>query len=127
LIEIRAARRSPAPGFRLKKSNNDSSFYVADTALVSDDDIQDASTDTSALNPGLLILNVRLKPSAAARFHEYTKGHVGQFLAVLFNGELSGSPPIIRDAISGPALTIAGLPPSQQFAAAVAARWPAGH
>jgi preprotein translocase subunit SecD len=129
LIEIRAVSTVPASGFRLKKSTNDNSFYVADTALVSDDDIQEASTDTSALNPGVLLLYVRLKPGAAARLHEFTQRHVGERLALLFNGQLTGTPPIIRNAIAGPTLTITGPPSatSQQFAAAVTARWPSAH
>ena len=129
LIEIRGVRTTPTPGFRLKKASNDSSYYLADSALISDDDIEGARTDTSSLNPGRLMLKVRLKPSAAARLHEFTQRHVGERLAVLFNGELSGTPPIIRDAISGPTFTIEGLPSvtSQQFAAAVAARWPTEH
>lgn len=126
LIEIRAVRKGPAPGFRLQKSVNDSSFYLADTALLSDDDLQEVRTDTSALNPGLLILNVRMKPSAAARVHEFTERHVGDSLAVLVNGELSGTPAIIRDPISGPLFTIS-VRGSQRFAAAVAARWPTAH
>src|SRR6185312_10302574 len=110
LIEFRAVNARPAPGFHAVKSVNDTTFYLADSALLSDDDIQDATTDTSALNPGYLILEVRLKPSAAARVHEFTQHHVGDRLAVLFNGELSGSPPTIRDPISGPALQLEGPP-----------------
>jgi len=129
LIELRAVNAAPAPGFHPMKSVNDTVFYVADSALLSDDDIQDATTDTSALNPGHLILEVRLKPSAAARVHEFTQHHVGDRLAVLFNGELSGSPPIIRDPISGPALQFEGPPVDKtgQFAAAIAARWYSAH
>ena len=130
LIEFRTVRTTPAPGFSLVKSVNDSSFYLADSAFISDEDIEDARTDTSALNPGLLMLEVRLKPSAAARLREFTQHHVGERLAVLLNGELSGPPPRIMDPISGPALNISGLPLSkkaQQFAAAIAARWHSGH
>ncbi len=129
LIELRAVRTTPARGFSVVKSVNDTSFYLADTALITDDDILDAQTDTSASNPGVLILRVHLRPGAAARIHDFTKRHVGKRLALLLAGELSGPPPIIRDAISGPVLNIEGSPSprSQQFAAAVAARWPSGH
>ena len=67
LLEIRAVSTVPAFGFHLTQSTTDSSFYVADTALVSDDDIQEARTDTSALNPGVLLIYLHLKPAAAAQ------------------------------------------------------------
>ena len=130
LIEFRAVRTTPAPGFRLVKLVSDTAFYLADSTLISDEDIEDARTDTSALNPGLLMLEVRLKPSAAARLQDFTQRHVGERLAVLLNGELSGPPPRIMDPISGPTLSISGLPRSkkaEQFAAAIAARWHSGH
>ena len=126
LIELRAVRMTPAPGYSLVKSADDTSFYVADAALVSDNDIAAARTDTSTLNG--FVLKITLKPGAAARFHEFTKEHVGERLAVLLNGELSGTPPRIVDPISTPMLTLVGLPPreAQRFAAAVAARWHSG-
>jgi len=130
LIEFRAVRTTPAPGFSFVKSVADTSFYLADSTFISDEDIEDAGTDTSALNPGLLMLEVRLKPSAAARLHDFTQRHVGERLAVLLNGELTGPPPRIMDPIPGPTLSIFGLPLSkkgEQFAAAIAARWHSRH
>ncbi len=123
LIELRPARMTPAAGYPLVKSVADTSFYLTDTALVSDDDIADARTDTSALNG--LVLEVRLKPAAASRLHEFTQHHIGERLAVLLNGELSGTPALIVDPVSNGGLELGGLPPgnAQRFAAAVAARW----
>ena len=127
LIELRAVHATPAPGFHAVKSVSDTTFYVADSALVSDDDIDAATTDTSALNPGLLILNVRFKPSAGARLREFTRHHVGERLAVLLNGELDGTPPRIMDPISGPNVMITlPLNKSAALAAAVTARWHSG-
>jgi preprotein translocase subunit SecD len=128
LIEFRAVNASPAPGFHAVKSVNHATVYLADSPLISDDDIEDATTDTSALNPGLLILNVRFKPSAGARLRDFTQHHVGELLAVLLNGELDGTPPRIMDPISGPSVMITlPLDESAAFAAAVAARWPSAH
>ena len=128
LIEFRAVNANPAPGFYAVKSGNDTTFYLADSALISDDDIEDATTDTSALNPGVLILKVRFKPSAGARLREFTQHHVGERLAVLLNGELDGTPPRIMDPISGPSVMITlPLDKSAAFAAAVTARWHSGH
>ena len=108
------------------KSAEGTSFYLADTALVSDDDIITARTDTSARNG--LVLEIRLKPAAAARFQEFTEHNIGGRLAVLLNGQLSGTLPRILDPISTPRLTLVGLPPgeAQRFAAPVAARWHSG-
>jgi preprotein translocase subunit SecD len=129
LIELRAVNSALVPGFHAVKSVGDTVFYVADCALLTDSDIQDATTDTSALNPGSLILRVRLTPSAAARLHEFTEHHIGDRLALLLNGRLSGTPPVIRDPISGQALQLEGIPVDKtgQFAAAVAARWHSPH
>jgi hypothetical protein len=121
-IELRAARTTPAGGYPLVKSVNGTRFYVADSALVSDDDIASATVDTGASNG--VVLEVRLEPRAAARFTEFTQHHVGEYLAVLFNGELRGTPPRIMDPITTPMLTLTGLPlaDAQRFAAAVAAQ-----
>ena len=128
LIEIHAVRTTPAPGFGVKKSINDSSFYLADTALIADEAIESASTGTSSLNPDVLIVNVQLKSGGAARLHEFTQRHVGDPLAVLCDGELCGSPPIIRSAISGERFMMTlPLATSQRFAAAIGARWPSTH
>ena len=64
LIELRAVRDRSSAGYSVKKSLDDTSFYLSDRSVVSDDDIAEASTDTSAANG--LVLRMRLKPSAAS-------------------------------------------------------------
>ncbi len=127
LIEFRPARLAPAPGYALVKSIGDTSYYVADSVVVSDDDIADARADTSALNG--LVIKIRLKAPAAVRFQEFTERHLRNHLAVFLNGALSGSPALIVDTLSGGTFTLVGRPAGdvQQFAAAVAARWHSGH
>ena len=123
LFEFRAARTTPAAGYPLAKSANGTRFYIAETVLISEDDIVSASVDTSALNSGV-VLEVRLDSSAAVRLQKFTQHHVREYLALFLNGELSGTPPRIMDPISGPALTLTGLPSADahRLAAAVAAR-----
>jgi preprotein translocase subunit SecD len=126
LIEFRPARMTPAPGYPLIKSVGDTNYYVADTAIVLDDDIANARADTSALNG--LVIEIHLKPPAASRLHEFTQRHLKERLAVFLNGELSGTPPLIVGPLSTGSLTLVGQPAghAQQFAAAIAARWHSG-
>jgi preprotein translocase subunit SecD len=126
LIEFHPARMTPAPGYPLVKSVGDTNYYVADTPIVSDDDITDARADTSALNG--LVIEIRLKPPAASRLHEFTQRHLKEHLAVFLNGELSGTPALIVGPVSTGTLTLVGRPAgnAQQFAAAIAARWHSG-
>ena len=126
LIELRAVRDKSAAGYSVRKSVDDTSFYLADRALVSDDDMAEASTDTSAANG--LVLRIRLKPGAASRLNEFTQHHIGERLAVLLNGELSGALPVIRDPVSSALEMDLRLHPAvrHRFAAAVSARWHAG-
>src|SRR2546430_3905824 len=49
-----------------------------------------------------LVLRMRLTPGAASRLNEFTQHHIGERLAVLLNGELSGALPVIRDPVSSP-------------------------
>jgi preprotein translocase subunit SecD len=126
LIEFRAARMTPAPGYPVVKSVGDTNYYLADTAIVSDDDIADARADTSAMNG--LVIEIRLKPPADSRLHEVTRRHLRERLAVFLDGELSGTPALIVSPLSTGTLTLVGRPAgnAQQFAAAIAARWHSG-
>ena len=121
-LEFRAARTAPAVGYRVAESLNGISFYVSDTALLSDDDFESAKVDTSGSNR--VVLDVGLEPRAAARLQEFSQHHVGEYLAILFDGKLLGTPPRIMDPLSQPAIILTGLPlaDAQRLAAAVAAR-----
>lgn len=127
LIEFRPARMTRAAGYPLVKSVGDTTFYLANSALISDDDIVNATTDTSALNA--LVVTIHLTPSAASRLQEFTQRHLREYLAVYLNGQFNGSPALIVDTLSTSTLTLEVARPAdaQQFAAAVAARWPSGH
>src|SRR6266853_442418 len=121
-LEFRAARTTPAVGYPIVKSLNGTPFYVSHTTLFSADDFESAKVDTSAANGILLV--ARLQPRADARFQEFTKHHVGEYLAILLNGELVGTPPRIMDPVSKSTFLLSGLPPAeaQRIAAAVTAR-----
>ena len=129
LIEFRPARMTPAPGYRVVKSVADTNYYVGDTAIVSDDDIARARADPDTLNgPNGLVIEIRLKPPAVSRLHEFTQRHLKQRLAVFLNGDLSGTPALIVSPLSTGTLTLECRPAgnAQQFAAAIAARWHSG-
>ncbi len=119
---------TPAPGYPLVRSVGDTNYYIADTAIVSDDDIADARADTNTLNG--LVIKIRLKPPATSRLHEFTQRHLRERLAGFLNGELSGTPALIVSPVKEDALTLeVGRPAgfnAQQFAVAIAARWHSG-
>src|SRR5260370_17836503 len=97
LIELRAVRDRSAAGYSVKKSVDDTSFYLADRPVVSDEDIAEASTDTSAANG--LVVRMRLKPGAASRLNTFTHHHIGERRAVLLYGRLCRSFPLINDPL----------------------------
>jgi preprotein translocase subunit SecD len=127
LIELRAVRDRPAAGYSVRQSIGDTTFYLAERPLVSDNDIVEASTDTTGGNS--VVLRIELKPGAASRLKEFTQQHIGEQLAVLLNGQLSGSPAVIRDPVSSPLeMDLRLCPaPAHRFTAAVRARWHSGH
>ncbi len=73
IIELRIARTSAAPGYAPRQLA-DTTFYVSDSLLVSDSDIEHA--DTSWWQ-GRLVVPVRLKPQGARRLAGVTKSHLG--------------------------------------------------
>ena len=127
LIELRPARLAAAPGYGVVTTAADTTFYLADTALVSDGDIAYATIDTSAAN-GLLLV-VRLAQSGRSKLRAFTGGHIGERLAVVLDGELNGTPPLIMDTLSGTQwVTVVRLPQisAQRFATDAAAHWRSG-
>jgi preprotein translocase subunit SecD len=126
LIELRPARVTPSAGYSVVKSASDTTFYLTDTALISDDDIAGARTDSSARNG--LFVEFRLRTAAAARVQQFTRHHLGERLALLLSGELNGTPARIADEIPGTVVSVVRLPTgnAHRFAAAVAARWRSG-
>src|SRR5712672_3214008 len=84
LIQLRLARKTPAPGFVLAKSIADSTLYVASRIILEDAGIQQART--AATTDGV-VLTIRLT-RAATRLNESTKGHTGWRLAIFASGQL---------------------------------------
>ena len=121
IIELRIAVTSPKPGYAPRKLA-DSTFYVSDSVLFSDVDIERADTLWSE---GILSVSFRLTSEAAARMGAITKDHVGDRVAVFFNGEFSAATPLVSpiDSRRGQMQTL-GPPKAQALAAQIVARWP---
>ena len=125
IIELRIARTSAAPGYAPRQLA-DTTFYVSDSILVSDSDIQQA--DTSWWE-GRLVVPIRLTPQAAKRFADVTKHHIRDRMAIFLDGQFTGDA-IIMTVINGPTLQLEGIgPPTpvDRIAAEISARWPAHH
>jgi preprotein translocase subunit SecD len=129
IIQLRLARERPESGFVLTKSTADSNLYVAPLVIVDDADIVQARTTSTTDG---CVLTIRLRPAAATRLHEVTKAHIGERLAVFINEQLNGAG-VIREplhiGVERPVNVAVHLPKvaADEFAAAVAARWPATH
>jgi len=125
IIELRIARTGPAPGYA-RRQLADTTFYVSDSILVSDSDIEHA--DTSWWE-GRLVVPIRLTPQAAKRFAAATKNHIRDRMAIFLDGDFTGDA-IIMTVIDGPTLQLEGIgPPApvDRIAAEISARWPAHH
>ncbi len=125
IIELRIARTTPASGYAARQLA-DTTFYVSDSTLVSDPDIEHA--DTSWWE-GRLVVPIRLTPQAAKRLADATKNHIRDRMAIFLDGEFTAEV-IIITAINGPTLQLEGIgPPTpvDRIAAEISARWPAHH
>jgi hypothetical protein len=137
LIQLRLARESPAPGFVFMQSvPSGAGGYVEERALVSDEDIQVASTIRKAHG---LAIDIRITQEAALRLRKATKEHVGWRVGVLLAGQLLPAPSLIVGPPPGEDSTARTLKPPEdklrifvddlpagdadRIAAAVAARW----
>jgi preprotein translocase subunit SecD len=125
IIELRIARTRAAAGYAPRQLA-DTTFYVSDSILVSDSDIEHA--DTSWWE-GRLVVPIRLTPRAAKRLADATKNHVRDRMAIFLDGEFTGEAPIVMP-INGPTLELEGIgPPTpvDRIAAEITAHWPAHH
>ncbi len=125
IIELRIARTSAAPGYAPRQLA-DTTFYVSDSILVSDSDIEHA--DTSWWD-GRLVVPIRLTPQAAKRFADVAKSHIRDRMAIFLDGEFTGEATIVMP-INGPTLQLEGIgPPTpvHRIAAEIEARWSAHH
>lgn len=111
-LEIRAASKDPAPGgVKTESPHGDMPLYVLPQVVVTDADVAWAEESTDA--QGRRAVSIRFTPEGASKFHEYTKAHVNQPIAVFVNGKLQIAPIVItplrdvaminggRDAMSG--------------------------
>lgn len=122
IIELRIAVTSSRPGYAPRRLA-DSTFYVSDSVLLSDVDIERADTLWSE---GTLSIAFRLTSQAAARVGAMTKDRVGDRIASFFNGEFSAATPLVSqiDSRRGQMETV-GPPKALPLAAQIVARWPA--
>jgi len=127
LIEVRLAREQPAPGFTFMEGvAPNGGWYVQERVIVSDGDVQEASASRT---PTGLVLDIRLTREAASRLSGVARQHTGSHLAVVIDGRLVETAPIVGSFSGAPHERVqigVDLPEAaaQQIAAAVAARWP---
>ena len=121
IIELRVAVTSAKPGYAPRKLA-DSTFFVSDSVLFSDVDIERADTLWSE---GILSVSFRLTSEAASRLGAMTKDHVGDRIATFFNGEFAAATLLVSEIGSrrGQMQTL-GPPKAQALAAQIVARWP---
>jgi preprotein translocase subunit SecD len=125
IIELRIARTSATPGYA-RRQLADTTFYVSESILVSDPDIEHA--DTSWWE-GRLVVAIRLIPQAAKRLADETKNHVRDRMAIFLDGEFTAEVPIVMP-VHGSTLQLDGIgPPTpvDRIAAEISARWSAHH
>ena len=117
---------------RLVKEESDSALmpvefegaviYLHPEPLLSDEDLARVEP---FVRPGQLILRLELTSAAGERMFSRTSAEVGNYLALIVDGEVR-SAPVIRDAVRGPAEMV--IPVSAEEAARlselVRARWP---
>jgi len=128
IIQFRIAKTTAGPGFPLHESLGDTSFFVNDTVVLSDPDIESARaypTKDAAGHPSVVI-SVHLTTQAAARLAGVTKKHVGDRMAMFLDRQFVGAPLIMTEIDGGGSFQIEAGQPAQpdRIAAAVAARWP---
>ena len=121
IIELRIAVTTPKPGYAPRKLA-DSTFYVSDSVLFSDVDLERADTLWSE---GTLSVSFRLTSAAAARLGAMTKDHVGDRVATFFNGEFAAAVPLVSEISSRRGqMQVFGPPKALPIAAQIVARWP---
>ena len=128
IIELRLARDTPAPGFiraspAFASPEDPEVVYMAETAIVSDADMEHIDADVV---PGRgLGLWLQLTPEGAARLSRLTRENIGERLAVLLDSELMITP-VIASEVGGGTMHLTHLPAefAERMAARIAERWP---
>jgi preprotein translocase subunit SecD len=112
-----------------KSTAGDTSFYVADPIIISDEDIQEARATRT--DDGLVI-TVRLTKAAISRLANVTDEHLGERLGVFLDGDLASTPVIAQPLKGSPDRRFVmgfrlSLADADRIAAVVSARWPRAH
>jgi preprotein translocase subunit SecD len=121
IIQLRIARTRAAPGYAPRQLA-DTTFYVSDSILVSDADIEHADMTRRV---GRLAILIRITTQGAQRLAVATKSHIGDRMAMLLDRDVIGAPTIVS-GISGPTVELDVGPPApiDRIAAEILARWP---
>lgn len=124
-IGFRLASTSPATGRQpMKLAAGDTTFYVSDSSVLSDEDIVSVRRLPS---PDKLLLDVQLTPEGSARLKNATSSHIGERLALVIDSRLL-SAPLIKTAVGGEKLMVGAVNLPKELvteaASTVEARWP---
>jgi preprotein translocase subunit SecD len=121
LIELRLVRDVDAPGLHAVEYDGET-MYVEPVPVLSDRDL--ASVEPS-VQPGELMLHIRLTPEAAERIASVSSEEIGSRVAIIIDSKVR-SAPVIRDRIGHRADIMIGASQeaATRLAAIVRARWP---
>jgi preprotein translocase subunit SecD len=123
-MELRIASTSPAAGRRpMKIPAQDTTFYVSDSSFVSDKQIVDVRSDSTAEG---LVLHVQLTPEGSSRMAKATSSHVGERGALIVDSRLLSAPLIVQRVEPTRFTAFLPLPKdvAREVAATIATRWP---
>jgi hypothetical protein len=100
-FEIRLAEDHPIPGLQVAEVGNTGPLvYLHPEMLAGNDDVADAWVVDA--NPGFDV-GVQMRPEAADRMRQATRGHVGRPVAILIDGRVAMAP-IVRSPIGDSAV-----------------------
>jgi len=121
VIELRLVRDVAAPGLQAVEYDGET-MYVEPVPVLSDRDL--VSVEPS-VQPGALMLHIRLTPEAAERIASVSSEEIGSRLAIIIDSKVR-STPVIRDRLGHRAGMMIGASQEEatRLAAMVRARWP---
>lgn len=124
-IEFRIASTSPAAGRRpMKLTAQDTTFYVSDSSFLTDEQIVDVRSVSTAEG---LVLHVQLTPEGSSRMAKAISSHVGDRGAMIVDSRLLSAPLIVGRVGPNTTFTAFLLLPkdvAREVAASIATRWP---
>lgn len=123
-IAFRIASTSPtADRHPMKLVAQDSTFYVADSIVISDNELADVRV---ARSDPFLVLRIQLTGEGQSRLGAATSSHIGERLALVIDSRLLAAP-LIVEGVAGRDLTAGFKAPKDvedEIAAIVEKRWP---